>query len=98
MKHREILGVGLMSDVPRAQLTYSALLEFTKQMDSLSVSYEMKDFKKEEKLFSIEEIALSISYKAPEIDPIPFIIRNSIGSKKTRKCNNSKRPKSRKKK
>ena len=85
---------------PNAQLTYADLKALKEKIDELSVCNNLTTDEHEKKLLELYEGTKFefTPYHINEMDIESRIIRESFGFKKSRKCNNSQRPKPRKKK
>ncbi len=97
----EAIKSGLINVLePNAQLTYSNLKDLKEKLDELPVHNKITAEEHEKKLFELYE-GTNLEFKPyhlQEMDVETRIIRSSFGFKKSRKCNNSQRPKPRKKK
>ena len=94
------LKAGLINELPSAQLAYDDLKVLNAKLNEWPVHEQKKADEIEKELLELYEgTKLEFKpYHVPEIDTETRIIRSSFGFKKSRKCNNSKRPKPRKKK
>lgn len=97
----EAIKNGLINALePNAQLTYADLKDLKEKLDELPVHNKITTEENDKRLLELYEGTKFefTPYHINEMDIESRIIRESFGFKKSRKCNNSQRPKPRKKK
>lgn len=99
----EAIKSGLINELPKAHITYADLKDVKEKFNELKIPIE-ENLKRLLELYEGTRFELMpyhiefTPYHINEMDIESRIIRESFGFKKSRKCNNAKRPKPRKKK